>query len=147
MNLKALLISFFLFGILNEVHAQSSPEDISNKFFNIYKKASFDKGLDYLFSTNQYAKEYQPELDTIKHQVTYSVQLVGAFLDYELISQKKAGNSMILLTYLVKCERDALTFRILFYKPINTWQAQSFNFDNKIGEELESASKTYTPSN
>jgi len=31
----------------------------------------------------------------------------------------------------------------LFYKALNDWQIQTFKFDNKIGDELEVASKEY----
>ena len=62
---------------------------------------------------------------------------------YEVLSNKTAGKSLILLTILVKHDKDALTFRILFYKPNDKWQVQTFKFDNKISEELEEASKSY----
>ena len=143
MNIKTLLTLLLLLGLLNGLHAQSTPEDISNKFFDIYKKTSFDKGLDYLFSTNKYSADYQEGLVSVKQEVDNTIAKIGQFYGYELISSKAAGKSILLLTYIVKYEKDALTFRVLFYKALNDWQVQTFKFDNKIGDELEVASKEY----
>ena len=48
-----------------------------------------------------------------------------------------------MLTFLVRHDRDPLTFRIVFYKPHVAWQVQNFKFDNKMDDELEEASKGY----
>jgi len=143
MTIKASLTLLFSLVLFNSIYAQSTPDEISNKFFDIYKKDSFDKGLDYLFSTNKYSADYKDGLVNVKQEVNNTIAKIGQFYGYELISSKAAGKSILLLTYIVKYEKDALTFRILFYKALNDWQVQTFKFDNKIGDELEVASKEY----
>jgi hypothetical protein len=143
---KPLLTLLLIFGLFKASYGQNIPEEMSARFFDIYKKQSFDNALEYLYSTNKNAKDYQSGLANLKTQVDSSVQTVGHFLSYELISKASAGKSIMLLTFLVKCEKDALTFRVLFYKPADVWQAQTFKFDNKIGDELEDASKAYKAS-
>jgi hypothetical protein len=132
-----------MLGLFKVSYGQNSPEQISNKFFDTYKKEGFDKGLDYLFSTNKYSADYKDGLVNVKQEVDNTIAKIGQFYGYELISSKAAGKSILLLTYIVKYEKDALTFRILFYKALNDWQVQTFKFDNKIGDELEVASKEY----
>ena len=50
---------------------------------------------------------------------------------------------MTMLTFLVKHEKDAIIFRLVFYKPLDVWEIQNFKFTTKIDEELEEASRAY----
>jgi hypothetical protein len=102
-----------------------------------------DKAIDYIFSTNKYATNSQEGIDELKRSLKKTSTSAGAFWGYELLSKKSAGQGFIMLTFFVKYDRDPLTFRILFYKPHDSWQLQNFKFDNKMDEELEEASKAY----
>ena len=123
--------------------AQSSPEDIVDKFFDFYKHDSTDKALDYIFSTNKFASEAQEPITNLKEKLSKAFSLEGIFRGYELVSEKKVGQSYALMVFLVKHDRAPLTFRILFYKPAEKWQVQNFNFDNNMDDELVESSKTF----
>jgi hypothetical protein len=144
MRIKKVL-PFLLIPLLisNILFAQNSPEDLSGKFFDLYKSDSSDKAIDYIFSTNKYAKDSQESIDDLKRSLRKASDVAGPFWGYELLSKKTAGQNLTMLTFLVKHERDPLTFRFLFYKPHDKWQVQDFKFDNKIDDELEEASKAY----
>ena len=138
--LFSLLVILFIYRTSN---AQNSPENVATKFFEFYKNEGSDKALDYIFSTNKYSGESQDAINNLKENLRKTVSFDGTFCGYELLSRKSAGQNFVLLTFLVKHDRDPLTFRFVFYKPIDKWQVQNFKFDNKIDDELEEASKGY----
>ena len=98
-TIKALLTLFFSLVLFNSIYAQSTPEEISNKFFDIYKKDSFDKGLDYLFSTNKYSADYKDGLVNVKQEVDNTIAKIGQFYGYELISSKAYPPDEPILTF------------------------------------------------
>ena len=130
------LLLMFVFSF-----AQTSPDDIVTKFFDLYKKEGSDKAVDYIFATNKYAQNSQAAIDQLKSNLKQTIAIDGPFWGYELLSKKTAGNNFTMLTFLVKHDRDPLTFRMVFYRPHDVWQVQNFKFDNKMDDELEEASK------
>lgn len=144
MRQKALVIPLVFCVLTCKISfAQNSPDDIVNHFFETYKKDGSDKALDYIFGTNKYARNSQDAIDQLKTNLRQTLAVDGPFWGYELLSKKTAGENFIMLTFLVKYDRDPLTFRIVFYKPHDIWQVQNFKFDNKMDDELEEASKGY----
>jgi hypothetical protein len=132
-----------IFGFTNHLSAQSTPEEITNQFFSIYKNQSSDKAIDYLFSTNKSAKDDQTAIDSLKKQVNTAAKVIGKFESFELILRKEGGHSVLALTYIVNFENEPVTFRIFLYKPQNTWQVQTFKFNDSIYDELEESSKLH----
>jgi hypothetical protein len=59
------------------------------------------------------------------------------------LARKTAGSSVVMLTYVVKHDREPLIFRFMFYKPQNTWVINDFKYNSSLDEELEEASKAY----
>ena len=141
--IRKILFSLLLSSLTYISFAQNSPEDIINKFFDLYKKDGSDKALDYIFSTNKYAGDSQEAIKTLKENLHKTATIDGAFWGYDLLSRKSAGQNFVMFTFLVIHDRDPLTFRILFYKPFDKWQVQNFKFDDKMDDELEEASKGY----
>lgn len=107
------------------------------------KSGNSDKALDYIFSTNKYAKESEKSINELKRNLSNAINAYGPFIDFELLSKKTAGNSLVLYTFIARHDRTPLTFRIFLYKPKDYWQLQNITFDNKIDEELDEASKLY----
>jgi len=140
MNRKALLIALLTILTCKISLAQNSPEDIVSKFFDLYKTGS-DTALNYIFSTNKYFKENQGGVDDLKRKLNKVLAVDGQNWGYDLLWKKKAGDNFILLTFLVRHDRDPITFRLVFYKPHGTWVLQHFTFSTKMDEELEEASK------
>jgi len=68
---------------------------------------------------------------------------VGKYYGYELIVEKKLGESYILLSYLVKFDRQPIRYTFQFYKPKDKWSIYSFQFDGSIDDEIEEAAKIY----
>jgi hypothetical protein len=48
-----------------------------------------------------------------------------------------------MFTYLVRHDKEPLTFNIMYYRPNDKWQMQSFKYANETSNELEEASKVW----
>ena len=142
--MKRVLLMLFLISLCCQVtKAQGSPSEIVVKFFNVYKKGGSDKAIDYIFSTNKYAAEGESAIEQLKTKLKNLSTIDGLYCGYDILSIKSAGQNYKMFTILARHERDPITFRIIFYRPVDKWQVQNFKFNNKIDDELEEASKSY----
>ena len=141
-KIKSIPVILFLLLGLHSLKAQSI-EEIITVFFENYK-ANPTKAVEYIFSTNQWMiDKKQDAINNVKSQMENSIDLIGDYINYELITQKKIGGSYKLVSYMVKHDRQPLRFTFVFYMPRNVWQVQNFQFDDNLDEELEEAAKIY----
>jgi len=124
-------------------YSQETPQEIAKKFFEVYSQGDTDKALDYIFSNNQWMKEASEQLDDVKRQVKKAVSQIGKYYGADLLATKSAGPNVMMLTYVVRHDRQPLLFSLMFYKPEKKWQMQNFKFGSAFDEELEEASKSY----
>ena len=68
---------------------------------------------------------------------------IGKYYGFELIAEKKITDSYILLSYLVKYDRQPLRFTFQYYKPNDEWRLYSFEYDGNLDAELEESAKIY----
>lgn len=135
-------MSVILFASLTSAVAQSTPEQMVAHFFDIYKtEGGSDSAVSYLFATNKYTTTLRPQLDTLKAKLRQYIDVFGQYHGYDLIAKKSAGPNYILFVYLVRHDREPLTFRMLFYKAADKWKIQTFNFNDNMDDELQEASK------
>ncbi len=123
--------------------AQSDPQKIIDQFFNLYKNKNADSGLDYLFGTNKWMDGSKDQIDEVKLKLNSTLKLLGEYQGYDLITKKSIGEHLSLYTFMVRYDRQALRFSILFYKPNDQWRLMNFAYDDKLGNELEEAAKAY----
>lgn len=141
MKLFAILILSLFFT--NVSIAQSSPQDITRKFFTLYKAGDSDKAIDYLFSNNPYSSDITEGIEDVKRQLKKLIGQIGNYNEADLLGAKTAGVNVIMYSFLVRHDKQPLTFYIMFYKPNEKWQMQSFKYLSNTSEELEEASKLY----
>lgn len=141
--MKRVLILFGLIAISNITFSQSTPQDISTRFFVLYKTGDSDKALDYLFSSSPFKSDITEAIEEVKRKLKKAATQIGSFYGADLLVTKTAGPNIIMLTYIVRHEREPLLFNIMFYKPNDKWQMQNFKFGSAIDDELEEASKAY----
>lgn len=139
--MKKTLTLLALFFIYNNANAQTNPQEIIDKFFNVYKQKSPLEAVDYIFSTSPFSKDVSEGVDDLKRQLKKQIDADGKFYGVDVLSKAKAGPNFIIFSYLVRHEREPLTFDFIFYKPNDKWQLQNFKFHNKTDEELEEAVK------
>ncbi len=135
--LPIVLVFFTLTGI-----AQTSPEQMVETFFVNYEKDGASIALDNLYSTNKWMSRAKDAIENLKNQLEgLNEDFVGKYYGYELIVEKRLSESYVLLSYLVKYERQPIRFTFQFYKPNDVWLIYSFQFDGDIDEEIEEAAK------
>lgn len=133
-SLLALIAIFIL--TISPVYAQKSEKEIVTEFFKVFKDSP-SEAMDYAFSTNPWMKRNKDATDNIKNQFNTVLPLVGNYQGYELINEKKIGESLKLLSYMVKFDRQPFQFTFIFYKPDAVWQVQNLKFDDKLNDKLE----------
>ena len=144
-NLKStsiLIVALFFFNIMG--NAQSTPTEIVETFFKDYVKSGSSIALDNLYSTNKWMTRSADAIVNLKSQMQgLNDDYVGKYYGYELIVEKRLTESFVLLSYLVKYDRQPLRFTFQFYKPNDTWMIFSFQYDGNMDEEIEEAAKLY----
>jgi hypothetical protein len=138
---------FFLLILLNisfNSFGQNTPEEIVSKFFAEYEKDGSSKALDNLYKNNEWMNRATDAITKLKQQLSsLNVDYVGEYYGYELIVEKKLSDSFILMSYLVKFDRQPIRFTFQFYRPNKEWRTHSFKYDGNIDDEIEESAKVY----
>jgi hypothetical protein len=77
------------------------------------------------------AEQSHRQLDSLSENFGAPLQ------EYELISTKVAGSSLVQHTYMVKFESTAIRYVCVFYKPDDSWRVHSINWDNLVSLLLD----------
>jgi hypothetical protein len=122
--------------------SQSTIKEITDKFFILYSSDPL-KAIDYAFSTNKWFETNKDGVDTLKNTIKEQFALLGEYYGYEEISEKTAGQSTTMVTFIVRYDKEPIRFSFLFYKPKDVWRVNNFSYDENIGKDLDDASKFY----
>jgi hypothetical protein len=140
--MKTLLI-FALSIISMSSVAQQTPQRIIDDFFVAYKKNP-GKAVKDIYKTNIWTDRIKDDIENIANKVDdFTVDYVGPYYGYELITTKKFSESFELYSYLVKYDRQPIRFIFKFYKPNDKWVLYAFQFDDSFSKEMEEAAKLY----
>ncbi|MEO1022182.1 MAG: hypothetical protein AAFW89_06515 [Bacteroidota bacterium] len=138
-----LIIGLFTLAT-SELKAQDVPTQIAERFFENYKNKGSDDAIDSLYASNKWISRAADALANLKSQISgLNEDYVGTYYGYELIVEKKLGDSFALQSYLVKYDRQPIRFTFLFYRPNEEWMLYSFQYDGNLGEELKEAANIY----
>ena len=128
----------------SQVWAQSTPEKLVSQFFQTLEASGTSKALDDLYATNVWMDKAQEAILNLKNQMaTLTEDYVGKYHGYEPITKRSIADSYVLMSYLVRYDRQPLRFTFQFYKPQNEWRVYSFKYDAGLDDELEEAAKIY----
>lgn len=110
-----------------------------DKFFKTYEKDGTSRAIINIFKTN-------PQVDSTSlrgliAKIDTTRALIGMYEGKELIVQRKASNSLVLYSYLVKHQNSPVRFTFMFYKPKNDWVIYRLYFDDQVDNELEESAK------
>jgi hypothetical protein len=133
------------FAVLSIVaYSQDSPQDIVDKFFKEFETKGSSYALDNLYKPNKWISRNADAIMQLKSQISeLNEDYVGKYYGSEFILEKKLTDSYILMSYLVKYERQPIRFTFHFYKPNKEWIIYSFKYDGAISEEIEETAKLY----
>jgi hypothetical protein len=120
--------------------AQTTNEDITTSFFKEFAKDPLN-AYTHVLEQNKWIADKKSTIETNKIKLKDLLDQLGDYDGYELITEKKAGESYILKSFLIKYERQPIRFTFILYKPKQSWELQNFNFDTDIDTELSDAAK------
>jgi hypothetical protein len=118
--------------------SKSEEENLTTTFFKTFKTDPI-KAYDNLFADNKWISK--SDLETTKIKLKDYLADLGEFLGFEEITLKKAGESYILKSFLIKYDRQPVRFTFILYKPVDKWKIQNFSYDNNLSDELDAAAK------
>ncbi|AEH02176.1 hypothetical protein [Lacinutrix sp. 5H-3-7-4] len=132
-----LFITFFSFS-------QSAPKESAELFFKEFKEKGSSTAIDNLYKPNKWISKNSDAIIQLKSQIAgLNEDFVGKLYGHELMFEKKLADSYILLSYMVKYDRQPIRFTFQFYKPNDEWVIYSFKYDGNIDEEVEESAKLY----
>lgn len=122
---------------------QTNPEELINTFFKTYSKNP-SKAVEDIYATNPWTSRIKDGIETMKQEVSkYTVDYVGTYYGYELITKKRFSESFILYSYIVKYDRQPMRFIFKLYKPNDKWTLFAFKIDSDLDDEIEQSAKLY----
>ena len=133
-----LLFAFFLNNISTFAQPKSEEETLTTQFFRTFKTDPI-KAYDNLFADNKWISK--SDLETTKIKLRDYFADLGDFYGYEEITTKKAGESYVLKSFLVKYDRQPVRITFILYKPVHKWKIQNFSYDTNLSDELNEAAK------
>jgi hypothetical protein len=137
------LVIILLFSTSGILFGQSSPQDLINNFFATYEKDA-GKAIKELYATNKWTERIMDDIEKVVNTVNgFTVDYIGEYYGYEIITTKKFSESFELHSYLVKYDRQPIRFIFKFYKPNDKWVLYAYALDDNIDEEIEQAAKLY----
>ena len=111
-------------------------EELTNITISIMEsisKGNVEKAFDIM---RKYSPLPEMEFNTARDQTIQQLKLTkprfGNYIDYEFISSKVIGKSIIRHECIVKCENHILRWEFFYYKPKNKWFLNSFKWDDQI---------------
>jgi hypothetical protein len=130
------LVALLMLGSTRVSVAQERPEDVTTQFFVLYTEKGTDAAVDYVFATNRWLNSEQATIDNIKAQLKKGVAIIGQYYGYELIERKQLGESFVLLSYMLRYDRQPIKFSFILYKPNDKWQIQNLKFDDRLDDDI-----------
>jgi hypothetical protein len=140
--MKKFLLAILLFVVYSPTNGQQSPEELVTRFFNTFETQGSSKALDELYANNIWINKSSDAITQLKSQVNeLNEDFVGKYNGYEKLLEKRLSSCYLIVSYMVKYERQPIRFTFEFYKPKDKWVTHSFSFDGNIGEEMAETMK------
>lgn len=136
-----IVLSLLISTLKAQTDSLNTPEKLCEHFFMLFEIET-DNAVDFIFSTNKWFNAASmPQLNEIKGKIKKLFYL-GNFKGYELASKKVLSPSLVLITYMVRYDRQPIKIEFYFYKPETQWQIQTFRFEEDLKIDLQNAQET-----
>jgi hypothetical protein len=120
---------------VKDVASTSEAEKMAERFFLNYEKQGPKASLKAIISSNKYISA--SVADTVSMKLEKLANGLGHYQGYEKVAEVKYGESIFLLTYVVKYTQQPLRFKFKFYQPGNGLRLQNFSFESEFLDEIE----------
>ncbi|MEO6261220.1 MAG: hypothetical protein ABIP32_01760 [Chthoniobacterales bacterium] len=127
----------FEVGSKRPVAAQSTMQDpldaAIDNFFLALQSGQVDLAYDRLIFGSIYSERAE-DVVTLKKKTAEAMKAYGMISGYELVQEKKAGESLVRRTYLSLGEKLPLRWRFYYYKTKDGWKLVDFRVDDGLVE-------------
>ncbi len=111
----------------DEKAAAREPKAAAEQFLSGIRDSKIEAAYDALLVGSPIAEQGQQYM-LLKGQTQSQMQLFGKPLDYEFLCQKDVGKSIVTLKYVVRYEKDAITWTFVFYRPKDEWLVTAIKY-------------------
>ena len=149
MRIKILLMSvsviimFSIYILHGDAQEKSSAryQEIIDSFFSQVKMGKYQEAIDYVYSDNPWLTAKSDEMQQLKSRFVGLPNLLGNYLDHELLVQEDAADRLVHLKYFVAFERSPISFTFEFYRSKDRWVFYSFSYADDVDDWLEERAK------
>ncbi|WKK67517.1 hypothetical protein [Lutimonas zeaxanthinifaciens] len=132
-NLVVLIMLILLSS--NSLKAQTTTDEIIDEYFKLYEKSP-EEAFDFLSKDIKVIRG-QETTENLKKQILFAANQSGVYYGYEKIIEKSLGNSLKLLSFLIKYEKEVVRLTTILYKPADKWKVIEYHFDVSLLKELK----------
>ncbi len=123
----ALLLAGSMVNADQKVAGTREPKAAAEQFLSGIRDGKIEAAYDALLVGSPIAEQGQQYM-LLKGQTQSQMQLFGKPLDYEFLCQKDVGKSIVTLKYVVRYEKDAITWTFVFYRPKDEWLVTAIKY-------------------
>lgn len=132
----ALLISLSALNLFSQ-----SPEKMIEEFFDTYEKNRPVEALDELYANSPWLERIRDDVEQLKSQFKDLKNIVGEYNGHEMLYKKNVKDCFLVVTYLIKFDRQPIRFVFEFYKPKEAWYLYGFSYDDGFADDLQEIMK------
>ncbi len=141
--MKKLFFIVFVTITSLSTYGQGAPEDLLSTFFDEYTRNP-SKAVEDIYATNPWSTRIRDGIESLKKEVnSYNLDYMGKYYGHELITKKQFSESFVLISYMMKYDRQPIRFTFKLYKPDDKWTLLSFDIDSNLDDEIGEAAKLY----
>lgn len=133
--MKKLLLLICILSFTTLSYAQNSTDEITTKFFKIYEQST-DKAFDYIVGTNKWMLGKKDGIEKLKFNLREFTNVTGDYIGFEKLTEKALGESLKIVVFMVKYDRQPLRFIIKYYKAKDTWMLYDIKFDVNLDADF-----------
>lgn len=132
-RIQLLALALLLITVSNTIKAQTTPEKNMIEFFRLYE-TSPEEAFDFLTRDMKVDKNANEKM---KGQFLYNLSTSGPYVGHEKLIEKSNGNSLYMMSYMIKYETTPVRLTTVYYKPVDRWILFEYEFDGDLISELK----------
>ena len=87
-----------------------------------------------LLNDSQLGNQRPEAITGFRENMQYAEKQFGKAIGYELLTEKKWGDSMVVFIAIVKREKTAVFWRLVFYRYRSSWNLVSFSILDRFAD-------------
>jgi len=120
--------------------AGPSPKQTAQKFF-LALQEDISTAFDQLSAGSVIADTRTQEMDVLRTQTELYIETYGGMTGFELVHEKRFGESVVSLLFLLKCRERPLVCKFYFYKREEAWVVVKAQIEDDV-DLLEVSERT-----